>query len=66
MNTRSIYARLMHADIRNYIYFVLSTGLYQTYRGWVSVGRPNPHLKSFKCKDPTSRAEISDLFELEP
>jgi len=32
-------------DIRNYLYFVVSTGLFQTYRGWVSVGRPNPHIK---------------------
>ena len=51
-------------DIKSYLYFVVSTGLFQTYRGWVSVGRPNPHVKVMKRKETTTRAEIATLFHL--
>lgn len=52
------------ADIKNYLYFIVSTGLFQTYGGWVSMGRANPHLKIVKRKETTTRAEIADIFEL--
>ena len=64
MNIRKTIACATLADIKSYLYFVASTGLYQTYRGWVSMGRPNPHLKVLVRKDPTTRAEITNLFEL--
>jgi hypothetical protein len=64
MNIRETIACAPRKDIKNYLYFIGSTGLFQTYRGWVSTGRRNPHLKVLKRKEPTSRAEIAHLFEL--
>ena len=52
------------ADIKNYFYFIVSTGLFQTYSGWVSMGRANPLLKVAKRKEVTTRAEIADIFKL--
>lgn len=64
MKLRDTIACASRADIKNYLYFIASTGLFQTYRGWVSMGRANPHLKILQRKESTTRAEISDLFEL--
>ena len=64
MKIRETIACATCADINNYLYYVLSTGLFQTYRGWVSSGRPNPHVIVRNRKEPTTRAEIASLFEL--
>ncbi len=66
MKIRETIACASRIDITNYLYFVVSTGLFQTYRGWVSVGCPNPHLKIIKRKEPTCRSEIAALFDLKP
>jgi len=64
MNFRKTIAFATRADIKSYLYFLASTGLCQTYQGWVARGRPNPHVKVLVRKDPTTRAEITDLFGL--
>lgn len=64
MNFRETIACATCADIKTYLYYMLSTGLFRTYRGWVSSGRPNPHVVVHIRKEPTTRAEIASLFEL--
>ncbi len=64
MNIRETIACAGRIEVRNYLYFVVSTGLFQTYRGWVSEGRRNPYVKTFKRKEATSRSEIAALFDL--
>ena len=64
MRTKETILRAGRMDIANYLYFIVSTGLFQTYRGWVSVGRPNPYVKVFRRTEATSRSEIATLFNL--
>lgn len=49
-------------DIGEYVYFVLSTGTYQTFAKWRQGGRPNPHAPTDYRRDMTTRTEITNLF----
>jgi hypothetical protein len=64
MKIRDTIVCASRTDIKNYFYFIVSTGLFQTYRGWVSMGRANPLLKVARRKEATTRAEIADIFKL--
>ena len=64
MKLRQTIVCASRKDIKNYLYFIVSTGLFQTYRGWVSMGRANPLVKVTKRKETTTRAEIANIFNL--
>ena len=49
-------------EIGEYVYFVLSTGTYQTFARWREGGRRNPHVANDYGRDMTTRTEITNLF----
>ncbi len=54
--------RRARVEVGNYVYFVLSTGTYQTFAKWREDGRPNPHGAKNYRDDMVTRTEIVDLF----
>ena len=63
---RDSILRASGADIKSYLYFIVSTGLFQTYSGWVSAGRQNPMVTPTKRKEPITRTELVQIFDLAP
>ena len=66
MMFRNSILRASAADIKTYLYFIVSTGLFQTYSGWVAEGRQNPLVTTTKRKEPTTRTELVRIFDLAP
>ena len=66
MMFRNSILRASAADIKTYLYFIVSTGLFQTYSGWVAEGRQNPMVTPTKRKEPTTRTELVRIFDLAP
>ena len=49
-------------DFGEYVFFVLSTGTYQTFSQWRAGGRPNPHRREDYRDDMVTRTQIVNLF----
>lgn len=54
--------RNARVEIGDYVYFVLSTGTYQTFAKWREDGRPNPHRSQDYRDDMVTRTQIVNLF----
>lgn len=54
--------RNARVEIGEYVYFVLSTGTYQTFARWRQDGRRNPHAANDYRQDMVTRTEITNLF----
>ena len=56
------HGRKARVDVGDYVYFVLSTGTYQTYAKWRKDGKPNPHRRQSYSDDMVTRTQIVNLF----
>lgn len=54
--------RNARTEIGDYVYFVLSTGTFQTYARWRKDGRQNPLRARDYRDDMVTRTQIVDLF----
>ena len=45
-----------------YLYFVLSSGTFMTYAGWISTGERNPFARNDYLRRETDRLEVLGLF----